>query len=226
MKPLEYANYDITKLKVADLPQRSALLKRLMDLIIVFFASFISIPIIAVAAILIKLKSPGPAFFSHERIGYQGKKIQVWKLRTMYVDAQQLLDTHLDSTPEAQAEWDTYFKLKNDPRIISGIGNFLRKSSMDELPQLWNVLKGDMSVVGPRPFPAYHLKEFPIEFQNLRQQVTPGLTGLWQVSARSDGNLQVQENLDKQYIYNNSLMLDIQIILKTFYVVAAQKGAC
>lgn len=179
----------------------------------------------AKAAILIKLKSPGPAFFSHERIGYQGKKIQVWKLRTMHVDAQQLLDTHLDNTPEAQEEWNTYFKLKNDPRIISGIGHFLRKSSMDELPQLWNILKGEMSVVGPRPILEEELERYGANAKYYLA-LYPGLTGLWQVSGRNNTTYEERVKLDTVYFYEQSFLLDLKIFFRTFYIVLTQYGAC
>ena len=200
--------------------------KRAIDGVLALPFFILSIPLITLFAIGIKLLSPGSAFFIQERIGYKGKTIRVWKLRTMYTNAQELLEKHLEQSPEAKAEWESYFKLKDDPRIIPLIGSLLRKTSMDELPQFWNVLAGNMSMVGPRPFPEYHLNTFTKEFQQLRQQVKPGLTGLWQVSARSEGDSTIQEQLDRQYIANRSFMLDMKIILKTFYVVLAQKGAC
>lgn len=200
--------------------------KQIIDKLFALPFCLLSIPIIVPSAILIKIFSPGPALFVHERIGFQGKNIRVWKLRTMHTNAQELLEKHLAETPEAKAEWENHFKLKDDPRIIPVIGSFLRKTSMDELPQLWNVLKGDMSLVGPRPFPKYHLDAFPKEFQHVRQQVMPGLTGLWQVSARSEGDLSVQEKLDRQYIEHRSLWMDAKILLKTIHVVLARKGAC
>ena len=204
----------------------SYVFKRAVDGVLALPFFILSIPLITLFAIGIKLLSPGPAFFIQERIGYKGKTIRVWKLRTMYTNAQELLEKHLEQSPEAKAEWESYFKLKDDPRIIPLIGSLLRKTSMDELPQFWNVLAGNMSMVGPRPFPEYHLKTFTKEFQQLRQQVKPGLTGLWQVSARSEGDSTIQEQLDRQYIANRSFMFDMKIILKTFYVVLAQKGAC
>ena len=200
--------------------------KRLFDLIVAGSAGIVVLPVIMGSAAAIKLFSPGPAFFVHERIGYQGKPIQIWKLRTMHSNSQELLEQHLEGNPEAKQEWQNYFKLKNDPRIIPVVGHFLRKTSMDELPQLWNVLKGDMSIVGPRPFPKYHLDAFSKEFQYLRKQVVPGLTGLWQVSARSDGDTKAQEALDRQYIAQRSFWLDMKIIIKTAQVVVLQRGAC
>ncbi len=204
---------------------RYLVLKFLFDRLLAVPLLVCAMPIIAIAALAIKYYSPGPVFFAHERVGYRGKKIRVWKLRTMHLNAQELLEVHLSNNPSAQQTWEAYFKLKDDPRIIPVVGNSLRKTSMDELPQLWNVLKGDMSLVGPRPFPKYHLEAFPIGFQQLRQQVMPGLTGLWQISARSEGDIKVQELLDTQYIEKRSFTYDMKMLLKTVYAVLAQKGA-
>jgi len=184
-----------------------------------------SAPIIFISSIFIMIVSPGNPFYAQKRIGFRGKEFKVWKLRTMHKNADKLLEEHLTNNPEAKEEWHTYYKLKNDPRIIPYVGTFLRKTSLDELPQLWNVLAGDMSLVGPRPFPQYHLDAFSDDFQSKRQQVMPGLTGLWQISARSDGDTKVQEKLDSEYIEKNSILIDIKIILKTIQVVVTQKGA-
>jgi lipopolysaccharide/colanic/teichoic acid biosynthesis glycosyltransferase len=159
-------------------------------------------PVLALAAIWIRIASGSTALYFQEREGEAGRKIRVWKLRTMYEDADGMLARHLDSCPEARLEWTRYFKLKQDPRILPGIGHLLRRTSLDELPQLWNVLKGEMSLVGPRPFPDYHLESFAADFRALRSIVPPGLTGMWQVSARSDGDIRVQEALDTYYIRN------------------------
>ena len=182
-------------------------------------------PVIAICAIWIRLVSRGPAFYSQDRAGKGNKRIRVWKLRTMYPDADSLLDAFLAARPDRRQEWLTHFKLKDDPRILPVAGRFLRRSSLDELPQLWNIFKGDMSMVGPRPFPEYHMRHFDADFRRLRECVVPGLTGLWQVSARSEANLDTQKLLDTYYIRNWSIWLDIEIAIRTARAVWRGRGA-
>ena len=205
--------------------RRNYYTKRCIDYLIAVPALILSAPVIAFFAAWIKLVSRGPAFYSQEREGSAGNPIRVWKLRTMHQNAGELLEGHLAADPDARREWQKYFKLKNDPRILPGVGKILRRTSLDELPQLWNVVRGDMSVVGPRPFPAYHMAEFKNDFRELRGRVIPGITGLWQVSARSDGDLQVQQSLDTYYIRNWSIWLDVYVLISTFRAVLLSKGA-
>lgn len=227
MKPLEYQNYPLTDEHVT--PRKSCrayeMQKRIFDLIVVMFASITALPIIGISAILIKIISPGSPFFSHERVGLHGKIIRVWKLRTMHCNSQDLLAKHLAENPEAKAEWEQFFKLKNDPRIIQGIGHLLRKTSMDELPQLWNIFKGDMSVVGPRPVTLHEL-DFYGEAKQFYLDVLPGLTGLWQVSGRNNTTYEERVDLDIEYFYKRSAFFDFRIFFRTFYVVFMQHGAC
>ncbi len=200
-------------------------LKRTMDRVIATPLFLLSIPVMAAAAAWIKLTSRGPAFHCQMREGSDGKHIAVWKLRTMHIDGEQLLEPWFKEHPEDRVEWSRYFKLRHDPRVLPWIGKLLRRTSLDELPQLWSVLKGEMSLVGPRPFPDYHLEHFPAEFRALRTRVLPGLTGMWQVSARSEGDVEVQEALDTYYIRNWSPWLDLYILARTVAAVLLARGA-
>lgn len=200
-------------------------LKRLLDYAVAIPAFLLAIPFLAICAVWIKVVSPGSALFRQEREGMNGSRIAIYKLRTMYPDSERLLHEYLENHPEEKINWLRFFKLKKDPRILPGIGRFLRRYSLDELPQLWNVLCGDMSLVGPRPFPYYHLDSFPGTFRTLRASVMPGVTGFWQVSARSDGDLRVQEVEDTYYIRNWSMWLDIYVLLRTVHTILIPRGA-
>ena len=199
--------------------------KRAMDIAGALILGLLALPVLAAAAVWIKFVSRGSVLYSQEREGEKGRGISVVKLRTMRPDAESVLTTVLSESSEIRAEWARRFKLRKDPRILPGVGKFLRKTSLDELPQLWSVLKGEMSLVGPRPFPQYHLDEFGQRFRTLRGRVKPGLTGLWQVSDRADGDLEVQETLDTYYIRNWSLWLDLYILARTVRAVLCPKGA-
>jgi Undecaprenyl-phosphate galactose phosphotransferase WbaP len=199
--------------------------KRAMDIAGALVLGLLALPVVCAAAIWIKVISKGSVLYSQQREGEKGRGISVIKLRTMRPDAEAVLIRVLSESSEIRAEWKCRFKLRKDPRILGSIGKFLRRTSLDELPQLWSVLKGEMSLVGPRPFPRYHLDGFGQRFRTLRGRVKPGLTGLWQVSDRADGDLEVQETLDTYYIRNWSLWLDLYILARTVRAVLCPKGA-
>jgi lipopolysaccharide/colanic/teichoic acid biosynthesis glycosyltransferase len=143
----------------------------------------------------------------------------------MYRDAEQRLEALLATDAAARTEWSTHFKLKQDPRILPVVGHLLRSTSLDELPQLVNVIAGDMGIVGPRPFPEYHLNAMNAEFRHRRRSVIPGLTGLWQISERSDADLELQRQLDEFYIDNRSPWFDGHIVLRTIPAIFRRSGA-
>jgi Undecaprenyl-phosphate galactose phosphotransferase WbaP len=199
--------------------------KRIVDLLISIPVLLLASPVLLMLAAAIKIIDPGPALFVQERVGRNGSSLRVFKLRTMYADAEQRLEEYLSHNPAAAAQWRRFFKLDRDPRVLPVIGNFMRRASLDELPQLWNVIRGEMSLVGPRPFPPYHMNSFDASFQITRMTVQPGITGTWQISSRSDGDLQVQKSQDLFYIRNWSIWLDFYILLETIPAVLSASGA-
>lgn len=200
-------------------------IKRTADLLLGTAMLALALPVIALAAAAIKLASRGPAFFVQERAGLDGGRIRVWKIRTMHADAERRLADHLARRPELKREWEERYKLRHDPRLIPGVGSFLRRFSLDELPQLAAVVEGTMSLVGPRPFPDYHLGRFSTDFRRLRERVRPGITGLWQVTIRSGGGIAEQQAYDSYYIRNWSLWLDLYILGRTLGAVLSGRGA-
>ena len=199
--------------------------KRATDIVIGGVGLLLALPVIAAAALAVNIRSPGPAFFRQAREGRKGRSIRVPKIRTMVPDAEGKMAEILVTEPEVREEWEAGFKLREDPRIIPGVGAFLRRFSIDELPQLWSVVRGDMSLVGPRPFPFYHLEALSPQSRRLRNQVRPGITGLWQVSARGVADVDAQERYDVHYIRNWSIWLDLHILARTVRAVLSGRGA-
>jgi len=197
--------------------------KRVLDLVISFAALVLLAPLFAVIAALIKLESRGPALYRQSRIGLRKGQFFVWKFRSMVSNADQALNACLAANPEMRAEWERDHKLKNDPRITR-IGRFLRKTSLDELPQLINVLRGEMSLVGPRPIVQGEIEKYGESF-GLYTQVIPGLTGLWQVSGRNLTTYRERVELDNYYVRNWSPWLDIYLLARTVKVVVTGYGA-
>jgi exopolysaccharide production protein ExoY len=208
------------------------MIKRAFDIFFSLTLIFLLIPLFIFTALLIKLTSKGPVFYKAKRVKKNFKLFTCYKFRTMYKDADLRLYSLLKADPKLLAEWQTYEKLKKDPRITP-IGSFLRKSSMDELPQLWNVLKGDMSIVGPRPYAMIGKgtlkKEDLINLYGKEMEtilkLKPGLTGLWQVSGRNELPVEKRVELDLIYSQNQSLRLDLIILAKTVPKILTAKGA-
>lgn len=197
--------------------------KRAIDIVGAGLATLVLLPVLAAIAIAIRRDSPGPAFYSQERMGKEGRIFSVRKFRTMYEDADQKLAEILEADPERRREYEQYHKLGDDPRVTS-VGRVLRRYSLDELPQLFNVLRGDMSLVGPRAY-------MPCELPKMRSlarailQCPPGVTGLWQVSGRNHLSFAERVNLDVHYMQNWSLWLDLYLLVRTIPTVLTGEGA-
>ena len=203
---------------------RARVLKRVIDILLVAAVGIVALPLIVAIAGLIKLTSPGPVFFGQRRYGRKGEPFLVWKFRSMVADASQVLERCLASNPALREEWRRSHKLTNDPRVTR-IGRFLRRTSLDELPQLWNILRGQMSFVGPRPIVAEEIARYGDSY-SLYKKVTPGLTGLWQVSGRNNTSYEQRVNFDLYYVRNWSLWLDLHVLARTVRVVVLRDGAC
>ena len=199
------------------------LIKTLVDYILTIIGTILISPILLFIAAWIYYDSPGPVIFKHIRIGKNGKAFPCYKFRSMCVDADAKLAELLANDPEARAEWERDFKLKNDPRITKS-GAFLRKTSLDELPQLFNVLRGEMSLVGPRPIIQEELERYG-EFVDDYLMVKPGITGMWQVNGRSDTTYDERVQMDSWYVRNWSVWLDFMLLWRTIKAVVAGKGA-
>ncbi len=199
-------------------------LKRALDLAITIPALIVLAIPMSLIALAIKVRSRGPSFFGPERIGQNGRTFRSWKFRTMVPNAEQVLQRRLQSDPVARREWEQTVKLKNDPRVIPGIGNFLRDWSLDELPQLWNVLVGEMSLIGPRPIARYEIERYQKHYFDYTQML-PGITGLWQVSGRSETTYDTRVQMVHRYATKWSIWLDLWILAKTPVVVLTRRGA-
>lgn len=202
----------------------NSIVKRFCDIILSIILLPFLLVFIGIIALLIKATSKGPVFYGHKRVGRYGKEFKVLKFRSMYQDADIRLKEILDNDEEARKEWNMYYKLKNDPRITK-IGQFLRKSSLDEVPQIFNVLKGEMSFVGPRPVLQDELDKYYKELSSYYYMVRPGITGLWQISGRNELNYEMRVAKDSWYVLNWSIWLDIVILFKTPGAVFQKKGA-
>ena len=202
---------------------RYRVVKRWLDVLLVLMSLPVTLPILAVVSAVVLLNSPGPLFYSHRRIRRGGKFFSMWKFRTMCVNSSEVLEDYLAKHPRARAEWNKTHKLRRDPRITS-VGLFLRRYSLDELPQLWNVFTGQMTLVGPRPIVAAEVEKYGDGF-SYYCRVKPGLTGLWQVSGRSELTYPQRVALDCDYVEHWSLGHDFVILLRTFRSVVNQDGA-
>lgn len=202
---------------------RYRVVKRSIDVGLVIFLSIVLLPLVLVVAAAVWLSSPGPVLFSHRRIRRHGEFFTMWKFRTMCIKSGEVLEQYLNTHPEARAEWRATHKLKYDPRVTR-VGRFLRKTSLDELPQLWNVLNGTMSLVGPRPIVAAEVEKYGEQFWDYCA-VKPGITGLWQVSGRSELSYTQRVELDRHYAQNWSLGTDAKILMRTWSSVVNRDGA-
>jgi len=198
-------------------------IKRFLDLAVVIIGGLFILPLLLIIAVLVKVSSPGPVLYGHKRLGMNGKYFTAYKFRSMVIDAHERLQKLFESNPEIKKEWDKNHKLQNDPRVTA-IGRFLRRTSMDEFPQLINILKGEMSLVGPRPIVDEEVSKYGEDF-NWVFSVKPGMTGMWQVSGRSEADYAARVLYDTYYLQSWSVWLDIWILFMTIGAVLRGKGA-
>ena len=203
--------------------RRNRLAKRVFDLVATIGGGLLILPIILVLAVLVGIDNKGHIIFAHRRVGQNGKLFPCYKFQSMVPDAQERLEEYLAKNPEARKEWEESFKLTNDPRVTK-LGAFLRKTSLDELPQLWNVLMGDMSLVGPRPIVTKEIERYG-DYIREYYMVPPGITGMWQVNGRSDTTYEERVAMDTWYVRNWSVWIDLVYLFKTVKTVFTGKGA-
>lgn len=203
--------------------RRNRLAKRIFDLVATICGGLLILPILLVLAVLVGIDNRGRIIFAHRRVGRNGKLFPCYKFQSMVSDAQERLEEYLAQNPEARKEWEGSFKLTNDPRVTK-LGAFLRKTSLDELPQLWNVLMGDMSLVGPRPIVTKEIERYG-DYIREYYMVPPGITGMWQVNGRSDTTYEERVAMDTWYVRNWSVWIDLVYLFKTVKTVFTGKGA-
>lgn len=203
--------------------RRNRVIKRVFDLLFTICGGLCILPFLLVIAVMVAFDNKGNVIFAHRRIGRGGKEFKCYKFQTMIPNAQEALEQYLAENPEARKEWEESFKLTNDPRVTK-LGNILRKTSLDEMPQLWNVIKGDMSLVGPRPIVAKEIERYGEYFREYAM-VTPGITGMWQASGRSDTTYEERVEMDTWYVRNWSVWIDLMYLFKTVKIVFTGKGA-
>jgi Undecaprenyl-phosphate galactose phosphotransferase WbaP len=221
--PRDLAGVAGTEVRNRLLVRAPRVIKRTMDLTLTLVGGACLLPLLAVIAVLVKLTTPGPAFFGHTRIGLRGQRFKAWKFRSMVRDGADVLRRHLEANPAARAEWELDHKLRDDPRVTR-VGAFLRKTSLDELPQLWNVLRGDMSLVGPRPIVDDEVAKYG-KYYAVYKSVRPGITGLWQVSGRNDTTYDERLGYDEFYVRNWSPWLDMHLLARTVAALCCTRGA-
>ncbi len=198
--------------------------KRFFDLLFSSSILLVGFPIFFLIALAIRCTSRGPVFYSCWRIGKHGQRFRCWKFRTMHPEAEVLLPSLLSNNPGYLSEWNLFFKLKSDPRVTY-VGKWLRKTSFDELPQFWNVLRGEMSVVGPRPLTEFEVSKYLGDRQKKILSMRPGMTNIWVISGRNDLSYEERIRLEELYVDRHSLRLDLRIIIKTIYIIFSQNGA-
>lgn len=214
---------ELMKIEINNLEIRKKIykvVKRITDIIGGIIGLILLSPVFLILAICIKIDSKGPVIFAHKRIGKNGKEFNMYKFRSMYKNAEEMIENFNE---EQKIEWQENFKLENDPRITK-VGKFLRKTSLDELPQIVNIIKGDLSIIGPRPIVDEELKKYGDNKEKFLS-ITPGLTGYWQANGRSNTTYEERMQMELYYIDNQSLLLDIKIFFKTIVSVIKKEGA-